>query len=417
MKMFARSLAAALLAGAALAAAPVIAKDAKPPKAEAPKPPKLSKPYAIGLSAAQKQLQAGDNAGAMTTLNGLDAVPPVEADDSYTKMLMTLNAAIGLKDNLLTEKTLQALLDTGRVSAEDQPKFLRNIGAMALNRKDYNAATGAFEKLVAMNPADSEAIVGLAELYFAQKQSAKAVDSLTKAIDAKKAAGATPDEAWYRRRLAIAYDGKQAAMVQTAAVGLVETYPNAVNWRDALVITRDKYPSLDDQTELDFLRLQAAANALNGERDFVEYADTALNRSYYGEAQFAINEGIRRNMLVATKPLVAELKKTADSKVAADKASLPGLEKESKTSPKLAMGTADAYYGYGEFAKAAALYKLGVGAAGVDQATANLRLGVALGRAGDKAGAMAALANVKGGAREELARYWMVFLNQSAPAA
>lgn len=417
MKIFAHSLAVVLLAGTAFAAAPVMAKDAKPAKVEAAKPAKLSKPYSVGLSAAQKQLQAGDNAGALTTLNGLDAVPPTEADDAYTTMLMKLNAAIGLKDNLLTEKMLQGLLDTGRVSATDQPKFLRNIGSLALNRKDYNTATGAFEKLVALNPDDSEAIVGLAELYFAQKQSAKAIDSLTKAIDAKKASGATPDEAWYRRRLAIAYDGKQNAQIQIAAMGLVEAYPNAVNWRDALVITRDKYPTLDDQTELDFMRLQAAANALNGERDFVEYADTALNRSYYGEAQFAINEGIRRKMLDAAKPLVAELKKTADAKTPADKASLPGLEKESKASPKLAMGTADAYYGYGDFAKAASLYKIGVGAAGVDQGTANLRLGVSLARSGDKAGAMAALALVKGGPREELAKYWMIFLNQPAPAA
>ncbi|MFZ4110289.1 MAG: hypothetical protein ACOYKQ_07450 [Polymorphobacter sp.] len=417
MKMFVRSLATVLLAGAALAAAPVVAKDAKPPKAEAPKPPKLSKPYAIGLSAAQKQMQAGDNAGALVTLNGLGAVPPVEPDDAYTTMLMKLNAAIGLKDNLLTENMLQALLDTGRVSADDQPKFLRNIGALAMGRKDYNTATVAFEKLVVLNPSDTESIVGLAELYFAQKQSSKAIDSLSKAIDAKKAAGAKADETWYRRRLAIAYDGKQSALIQIAASELVEAYPNPVNWRDALVITRDKYPKLDDQTELDFLRLQAAANALNGERDFVEYADTALNRSYYGEAQFAINEGIRRNMLVASKPLVAELKKTVDSKMPADKASLPALEKESKTSPKLAMGTADAYYGYGEFAKAALLYKQGVGAVGVDQATANLRLGVALGRAGDKAGAMAALGAVKGGAREDLAKYWIIFLNQLAPAA
>ena len=417
MKIFAHSLAVVLLAGTAFAAAPVMAKDAKPAKVEAAKPAKLSKPYSVGLSAAQKQLQAGDNAGALTTLNGLDAVPPTEADDAYTTMLMKLNAAIGLKDNLLTEKMLQGLLDTGRVSATDQPKFLRNIGSLALNRKDYNTATGAFEKLVALNPDDSEAIVGLAELYFAQKQSAKAIDSLTKAIDAKKASGATPDEAWYRRRLAIAYDGKQNAQIQIAAMGLVEAYPNAVNWRDALVITRDKYPTLDDQTELDFMRLQAAANALNGERDFVEYADTALNRSYYGEAQFAINEGIRRKMLDAAKPLVAELKKTADAKTPADKASLPGLEKESKASPKLAMGTADAYYGYGDFAKAASLYKIGVGAAGVDQGTANLRLGVSLARSGDKAGAMAALALVKGGPREELAKYWTIFLNQPAPAA
>ena len=174
---------------------------------------------------------------------------------------------------------------------------------------------------------------------------------------------------------------------------------------------------VDDPTELDFLRLQAAANALNGERDFVEYADTALGRSLYGEAQFAINEGIRRNTLVASKPLVAELKKTADGKVTGDRQMLPGLEKESKTNPKLALGTADAYYGYGEFAKAAGLYKSLVGAVGIDQSIVNLRLGVSLGRSGDKPGAMAALGAVKGGAREELAQYWMVFLNQPAPAA
>ena len=143
MKIFAHSLAVVLLAGTAFAAAPVMAKDAKPAKVEAAKPAKLSKPYSVGLSAAQKQLQAGDNAGALTTLNGLDAVPPTEADDAYTTMLMKLNAAIGLKDNLLTEKMLQGLLDTGRVSATDQPKFLRNIGSLALNRKDYNTATGA----------------------------------------------------------------------------------------------------------------------------------------------------------------------------------------------------------------------------------------------------------------------------------
>jgi len=417
MNMFARSLAVALLAGAALAAVPVIAKDAKPPKVEAAKPPKLSKPYALGLSEAQKQLQAGDNAGAMTTLTGLDAVPPTEADDAYMTTLMKLNAAIGLKDNLLTEKTLQALLDTGRVSAEDQPKFLRNIGALSLGRKDYLTATQAFEQLVAMDPSDSDSIVGLAELYFAQKQSAKAVDSLTKAINAKKAAGVAPEEAWYRRRLAIAYDGKQSASIQQAALGLVEWYPNPVNWRDVLVIMRDKYPTIDDPTELDFLRLQAAANALNGERDFVEYADTALGRSLYGEAQFAINEGIRRNMLVASKPLVAELKKTADGKVAGDRQALPGLEKESKTNPRLALGTADAYYGYGEFAKAASIYKSLIGVAAIDQAIVNLRLGASLGRSGDTAGAMAALAAVKGGAREELAQYWMVFLNQAAPTA
>jgi Flp pilus assembly protein TadD len=119
-------------------------------------------------------------------------------------------------------------------------------------------------------------------------------------------------------------------------------------------------------------------------------------------------------MLTPSKPLIAELSKTASSKLAADKASLPGLEKEAKTNPKLALGTGDAYYGYGDFAKAAALYRQAVGGAGVDAATANLRLGASLARAGDKAGAAEALKLVSGGARGDLARYWLVYVAQPA---
>jgi tetratricopeptide (TPR) repeat protein len=413
MKIFVRSLAAALLASAALTAAPAFAKEAK---VEAPKPPKLTKAVATALAAAQKLQQAGDNAGALAKIAEAELVPNPTADDSYMISALRLNSAIGLKDNLLIEKTLTQMLASGRVSAADQPKFLRTAGSLALQRKDYAAATSAFEQLVTLNPGDGEAIVGLAELYFAQKQSAKSVDSLTQAIAANKAANLPVPEAWYRRRLAIAYDGKQAALLQTAALGLVEAFPNAVNWRDAIIITRDSYPKLDDQTELDFLRLQSAAGALNGERDFVEYADTALGKGYPGEAKSAIDEGIRRNMLVASKPLIAELRKTADSKVAADKAALPGLEREIKSNAKIALVTGDAYYGYGDYARAASLYKQAVGAANVDQATANLRLGVALARAGDKAGATASLTAVKGGPREVLAKYWLVFLNQATPA-
>ncbi len=414
MKTFAHGLAAVLIAGAALGAAPVLAQSKAKPAADAPKPPKLSKAVAVALQAAQKLQQAGDNAGSLAKILEAAAVPNPTPDDVYTIAALKLNAALGLKDNTLIENTLGELLATGRVSPADQPKFLRNIGSLAMNRKDYAKATESFEKLVLLAPGDADNVIALAELYFAQKQSAKAVTSIGNAIAAEKAAGKPVPEAWYRRRLAIAYDGKLAAAVQPASRDLVAAYPNAVNWRDALIITRDSFPSLDDQASLDFMRLQAVTGSLNGERDFVEYADTALGKGYPGEAQYAINEGLKRNMLVATKPLVAELKKAADAKVAADKASLPGLEKEAKANPKTALVTGDAYFGYADYAKAASLYKMAIGAANVDQSIANLRLGAALARSGDKPGATAALNAVKGGAREALAQYWIIWLNTPA---
>ena len=388
--------AAALLAGATIVAAPAIAQD-KP--AAAPKY-KFSKPVQALLAKAQEQQKAGDFAGMAATLNEAAAYPTPTADDIFVIDQLTLNAAVLNKDNALIEKQLNKLVASGRLSPADKTMYLRQAGSLALQRKDYNAATIAFEQLIAANPGDADAIAALAELYFAQKQVGKAVATLTQAIDASAASGKPAPENWYKRRLAMAYDGKLAANIQPAAQGLVKAYPTAVNWRDAIVITQDGYGNIDDQTQLDFLRLQAATNSLNGERDFIEYADTALGKGYPGEAAYAISEGVKRNMLTPSKPLVAELKKAADSKVASDKASLPGLEKESKTNAKIAMGTGDAYYGYGDFAKAAAMYKLAQGGAGIDPNTLNLRLGASLARSGDLAGAKAALDQVKGGPRE-----------------
>lgn len=411
MMFFDRRIAAALLAGAALVATPAIAQN-KEAKAAAPAPVKLSKPVQVALGEAQKLQQAGDNAGALAKIAEAEAVPNPTPDDVYMTAALKLNSAIAMKDNDAIEKSLTKMISTGKVSAENLPKFLKTVGSLALARKDYATATNAFEQLVKNNPNDSEAIISLAELHYAQKQSAKAIESIGQAIAVEKAAGRVPPETWYRRRLAIAYDGKQGPAIQASALDLVRAYPNPVNWRDAIIITRDSFPALDDQTELDFLRLQMATGSLAGERDYVEYADTALTRGYPGEASAVVAEGIRKNALVASKPLIVELKKSADGKVPADKASLPGLEKDIKGNPKIALVTGDAYFGYADYPKAAGLYKQAVGAANVDQATAHLRMGMALAKSGDKAGATKAFEAVTGGPREALAKYWLVYLNQ-----
>ena len=78
------------------------------------------------------------------------------------------------------------------------------------------------------------------------------------------------------------------------------------------------------------------------------------------------------------------------------------------------MVTAEAYYGYGDYAKAADLFRAALGKQGVDKDLANLRLGMALARAGDKAGATAAL-NAAGGAQAEIAKLWLTYRRRPRP--
>lgn len=403
----ATAIALALMAGAPQAA--LAQKDKKAPSY------KFSKPVQSLLAKAQKAQQDNDPQALLGFLREAEALPNKNADDIYMINIMSLNAGIMTKDNALIEKSIEGALASGRVSDEEKPKFLRNLGALALQRNDTAKALQYFEQLLALNPSDPQLISEVAELHRRQGQPQKAVQTMQQAIKVQEAGGAKADEAWYRRVLAIAYDSKLPAETAAASDALVANYPNPTNWRDALVIFRDSN-KFDDQGNLDILRLMRANNALAGERDYVEYAETAALRGYPGESSEVLKEGVAKGTLDAKKPMVKELQAAVNPKVASDKGSLPGLEKEANKAPngRSALATADAYLGYGNYQKAAELYRLALKKGGVDANVVNTRLGLSLGKTGDKAGAEAALKAVTGAPRDRLAQFYLIWLGQQS---
>jgi tetratricopeptide (TPR) repeat protein len=223
-------------------------------------------------------------------------------------------------------------------------------------------------------------------------------------------------EAWYKSAAATtANTPAMAAEFGTATLAWVTAYPSPDNWRTVLELFQDR-AKFDDQGNLDLFRLKRAASALKGEKDYVEYAETANLRGLPGEAKAVLDEGIAKKMLDTAKPYVRDLKAIVEPKVARDKASLAGLEKEAKAAPgvKLIAGLGDAYLGYGNYAKAIEMYRASMGKTGADAATLNTRIGIALAMSGDKAGAEAAFKSVQGGARGTLAQYWLAWLAQKA---
>lgn len=405
---------AAALAAVLLIALPTTASAQRSAKQAAPSF-KFSKPVQALLAQAQAAQQAGDAAGALAILRQADALPRRNADDMYMITMMTLNSAIMLKDNALIEQSLEQALASGRLPQEEEIKFRRNLGAMALQRNDTAKAIAEFEKLLTITPNDTGMMVEVAELQRRQGLNAKAIETLNRAITIQSAGGQKAEEAWYRRALAIAFDAKLPAETTAASEALVRAYPNATNWRDVLIIFRDS-ARLDDQGNLDVLRLMRQNNALAGERDFAEYAETAAIRGLPGEAKAVIDEGIAKGALQANRPLVRELLASVSPKIATDRASLPGLEREAAAAKtgRLALATADAHLGYGNFAKAAELYQMALRKGGVDAATVNTRLGLALAKTGDRAGAEAAFRAVSGAPRDQLARFYQIWLEQRA---
>jgi hypothetical protein len=125
-----------------------------------------------------------------------------------------------------------------------------------------------------------------------------------------------------------------------------------------------------------------------------------------------LDEGLATGTIGKTSRPINELLAVVSPKVASDQASLAGSERQaaSAANGKLALGTADAYLGYGQDAKAAPLYELALKKGQVDADVAHLRHGIALARQGMTAEAKKAFESV-GGSRADIAKFWITWLD------
>jgi hypothetical protein len=408
--------AALALAGASVVAtAPSFAKAPPAAAAATPAPRKynLTKEERAAMGPVQKAIIAKDWAAAQAALPAAQAAA-TSADGRYVIGQFKLQIGIGTNNEAMQAEAVDALIASGGAEASELPALYRNQGALALRASPPNVAKAeaAFAKVVELNPADTDAIVNLAKIKSDARKPQEAVALIDRAIAAKKAAGQPVDETWYKYALKLAYDNKLNAQAIRISRDLVAAYPTKENWRDALLIYRDD-GNLDPAGRLDLLRLMRASKSLAGERDWYDYADAVNNAGFPGEAKAVLDEGVSLRMIDPKKQAFADLMRVATSRLAADRASL-----SADAARALASGTGtavlkmgDAYYGYGDYAKAAEFYRAAMAKGGVDAGTAQLRLGMALGQAGDRAGAETALRAVTG-AKADLAAYWLAWLAQ-----
>jgi tetratricopeptide (TPR) repeat protein len=360
------------------------------------------------IATLQKAVAAKDAAAIPAALAAAKAAAKTN-DDKYVIGQLQLRAAVDQKDSAGITAGIEAILASGAATPEQRLPLEVNLGKQHYGAKQYDQAATAFEAVLRTDPNNADALAMLAETRKAQGRVPDAVSLLQRGISAKQTSGQKAPEEWYKRAVALAYEAKLPAVFQLSR-DWVAAYPSPTTWRDTLRIYQNSN-TLSDDVLIDLLRLQRASGALAGESDYYRYANTAFTRGYPGEAKAVLEEGFASKAIDRNKPIFREVLAAASSKTAADRASLAGLETAALASPaaKQAMVTGDAYLGYGEYAKAAALYRAALTKSGVDPNLANLRLGIALARSGDKAGANAAFSAVSG-PRADIAKYWQLYL-------
>ncbi len=356
----------------------------------------------------QKAVNANDTANIPARLADANAAASTK-EDKYIIAQLQLKAAATSNDTTSAAAAIDAIAASGYLDNASVVSLYRGLGGSYYKANQFDKAGAAYEHAVALQPGDEQALVMLAETRNSQGRKADAVAALQKAIMAGKAAG-KPSEDLYKRALGIAYDAKLPA-----AVGIgrdwVATYPNAVSWRNSVAIYRN-IMNPDVQDTLDLLRLLQAAGALSDAEDYQLFATAAAEQGNFVEAQNVIDAGVAAGKVNTSKSPFSEIVTGLKSKPKVTEADLVAASKTA-TNANALVRIGDRYYALGQYSKAVDTYRAAMAKPGADANLANLHLGMALARSGDKAGAAAALNKVSG-PHSEIAKYWLVYTQTHA---
>lgn len=337
-------------------------------------------------------------------------------DDKFIAGQFAINLGSVAKDPAMQYRGLVSMIDSGKAEGADLAKYNFFAGQLAFQSKDYATA----EKYLgaALQGGFTGADVGplLAEAYFADNKAAQGLDTLKAAIEAKRASGAAVPENWYKRGMGVAYQGKMGPQAIEWSEMLVKADPSSLNWLNAAQVVREfSGAEFTSQESLDLGRLMFRSGGLNNdrkyvEREYVEYVQAADPRRLPGEVAKVINAGIAAGVLPANDTFVADSLNQAKGRIAADKASLAGLESDARKAPTgvTAMAAGDAFLSYDQPVKAEEMYQLALTKGGVETERVETRLGIAQADQAKYADAQATFAKVTG-PRKALAGLWSLY--------
>lgn len=314
---------------------------------------------------------------------------------------------------------IERIMSSGAAQPAEVAALLRLQAQIYNDRREYERAEGALNRLSQLQPNNPETLALLGQLSRARDNSGQALNLFQRSLAASDAAGLRVPESRYKLALALALQGDQREATADLARRLVNAYPSATNWRDALLSYRD-IARPDAASALDIWRLMRATGALAGERDYLAAANAFDQANLSGEAKAVLDEGVASNMLRASEGLTRTLITRVNGRATTERGALAGriASARSASTGAAARTAADLLVGNGRHAEAAELYRLALTKGGEDADLVNLRLGEALALAGRTAEAQAALQAV-GGQRAELARLWLAWLahRPAAPIA
>ncbi|AKU25140.1 tetratricopeptide repeat protein [Massilia sp. NR 4-1] len=361
------------------------------------------------LQEAQKLAQAGKNKEALAKLKEADAVGGKSDNEKYMIERTRVSAAMAAGDNDTAVKALETVLNSGRLSGAETPKFTQALASIYYRAKDYPKAITWIQRSL-KDSNDGQMRQLLIQSYYQSGKYAEAAKEL-------QAQGGKASEESLQMLANIQLKQNDKAGYVNTLEKLAASYPKTSYWADLLNRVVGKPGFSTSTLNLDVLRLKLALGLLAKPGEYMEMSQLSLQSGNPAEALKVVEQGYKKGAL-GTGADAGRHQRLKDLavKTQADNAKAQAAQEaeliKNKDADALAnMGFALVSEGKGDQGLKLIEQAIKFGSAKRPEEM-KLHFGLAQFNAGKKAAALSTLKGVKGEHGEaELARYWTMYIN------
>ncbi|MGC4251088.1 MAG: hypothetical protein QM605_06345 [Sphingobium sp.] len=371
----------------------------------------MSESFRTNVQAAQAALKSGDTATASARISALTPATDFEA---YAAAGLRFQIAVQRQNVQAERLALTDMFKTSSVPKADAPRLRYVAGYLSYLVGNNDDALAQLDYARTLGYDNIDASLLRADIYLRKNKPKEAWPFVQEAMARKRASGEKIPAAWFDRAISLTYQAGDWADLGALYRERLSLYGSTRDWRSAL---SNYLPvvALDPQIQLDLYRLQAASGSMASERDYQAYAQLADKAGYPAETKAIIEAGRSAGKLTPSQTVTAQLLKSATPKATKEMAGLPAAVKKASSASNggSALAAADTYFSLAQYPKAVELYRLALSKGGINNDQANARLGIALARSGDLAGAKTALANVNGN-WSNVAGFWSIWIEEQS---
>ncbi|WP_367189607.1 tetratricopeptide repeat protein [Burkholderia sp. Ed8] len=382
-----------MVAVTALGAACMLGRPALPADALRPD---VAKP----LAAAQELYRAHKYRDALGKIAQAAAVPNRTPYETYMVEEMRGAAAMAAGDTGTAAQAYQSVLNSGRLSGEDEQRTTAALAGIYFQQKNYPLAIRTAQRYLKAGGTDPEMRTLLTQSYYLSNDCAPVVSQLKASTDTQANGGHAPDEGQLQMLATCAQKVKDGNAYRGALGLLVAYHPSPAYWDEMIAAIRGT-PGYLSSLDLDIYRLRRATGSLATADAYMEMTQLALVAGSPAEGKQVIDQGFATGVL--GKDAQADREKRLQALAA--KRAQPGGDAATPVTP---LDTGMNLVFAGRAQQGLPMMEQAIAKGGLEHPdAARLRLGEAYYVAGQKARAVQVLRTVKGtDGSGDLARLW-----------